>query len=92
MRILAVVLFAVLLLTADTLPYGPGLATNYPGDAGIETDSRVVQVKKFKQPDIVTLAAQWESVGTKDSWSFTGEVTAGSAGNYSIIHFQAGIS
>ena len=30
----------------------------------------MVQVEKFEQADIATLAAQWESVGAKDSMSF----------------------
>ena len=56
-------LAACTMAMAEVLPSGPGLAAKYPFDAGIERDSRVVQVENFEQKDIATLAKQWESVG-----------------------------
>lgn len=85
MKIQILLLSAVPLLAAEPLPSGSGLAAKYPGDAGIERDARVVQVEKFEQADIATLAAQWESVGAKDSMSFTADVPSGSAGRQSLV-------
>lgn len=70
---------------AETLPSGPGLAARYPGDADIEKDMRVIQVEKFEQADIATLAKQWESVGAKDSMSFAADVPPGSGGKQSLL-------
>lgn len=70
---------------AEQLPSGPGLAAKYPGDEGIERDARVIQVEKFEQADIATLAKQWESVGAKDSMSFAADVPSGSAGKQSLL-------
>lgn len=73
------------LIAAESLPSGPGLAAQYPGDAGIERDARVVQVEQFEQADITALAAQWESVGAKDTMSLSAEVPPGSAGKQSLL-------
>ena len=85
MKTLLLLLSTVPLLAAGPLPSGAGLAAKYPGDAGIERDARVVQVEKFEQADIATLAAQWESVRAKDSMSFTADVPPGSAGRQSLL-------
>lgn len=78
--------FSTLQLTAaESLPSGSGLAAKYPGDAGIERDARVVQVEQFEQADIAALAAQWESVGAKDTMSLTADVPPGSAGKQSLL-------
>ncbi len=45
---------------ADTLPSGPGLASCYPGDRGIEGAPHVVQVEDFEQLDIAALASEGE--------------------------------
>ncbi len=70
---------------AGALPSGPGLAAKYPGDSGIESDSSVVQVEKFEQPDISTLTKQWESVKAKGEMSFSSDIPAGSAGRQSLL-------
>jgi hypothetical protein len=85
MKILLLSLFTLPLLAADKLPSGPGLAAKYPGDAGIEGDPRVVQVEKFEQPDVATLATQWESVSNKGDMTFTADVPPGSAGRQSLL-------
>jgi hypothetical protein len=72
-------------LSADSLPSGPGFASKYPGDAGIENDPHVIQVEKFEQAEIATLVGQWESVGAKDSMSFSPDVPAGSSGRQSLL-------
>jgi len=89
---LAVVGFALPAFAAELLPSGPGFAAKYAGDAGIEKDSRVVQVENFEQPDIATLAAQWESVGAKGDMSFTAHVPPGSAGKQSLLMNDVGDS
>ncbi len=85
MKSLPLLFLAVPLFAADPMPSGPGLASKYPGDAGIEKDPKVVQVEKFEQPDIAVLAGQWESVGAKESMSFMADVPAGSAGKQSLL-------
>lgn len=74
LKALSLILSTLPLTAAEALPSGPGLAVEYPGDAGIERDARVVQVEQFEQADIAVLAAQWESVGAKDTMSLTADV------------------
>ncbi len=79
------------LRAADPLPSGPGLAAKYPGDAGIEKDPRVLLVERFEQPDIATLAAQWETVSARGDMRFDRDVPPGSSGKQSLImHRQSG--
>lgn len=85
MKFILLLFLAVPLSAADLLPSGPGLASKYPGDAGIEHDPKVVQVEQFEQEDVLALAAQWESVGGKEGMSFTAEVPAGSRGRQSLL-------
>jgi len=85
MKIPAFLFLAATVAAAETLPSGPGLAAKYPGDTGIEKDSRVVQVEKFEQADIATLAKQWESLGAKGEMSFTADVPPGSSGKQSLL-------
>ncbi len=78
-------LTALPMIAAESLPSGPGLAAQYPGDVGLELDPRVVQVEKFEQADVATLAAQWEAVLAPGDMSFTADVPPGSAGHQSLL-------
>ncbi len=62
-----------------------GLAFAYPGDVGIEKDPRVVFTENFEEDSIAALVRRWETVGARDSMSFTAEIPAGSAGKQSLL-------
>jgi len=85
MRPLLLLLFATAASAADTLPSGPGLAANYPGDVGIERDPRVIQVESFEQSDIAALVAQWDTASNQGDLSFTADVPPGSGGRQSLL-------
>jgi hypothetical protein len=62
-----------------------GIAANYPGDAGITNDPRVVFAENFEEESIMELAARWETATDRDSMSFSTEVTPGSSGRQSLL-------
>jgi hypothetical protein len=62
-----------------------GLAANYPGDVGIETDPNVVFVEKFEETTTTNLFARWTDVLNAASMSLSTDVVPGSvAGSHSL--------
>ena len=62
-----------------------GLATRYPGDAGIERDPHVVFVENFEEQSLDTLWKRWDTVTDRPGMSFSADVPRGSAGKQSLI-------
>ena len=62
-----------------------GIASEYPGDAGIARDVRVIFVEDFEEPSMDALEKRWDTVGAKDSLSFTRDVPSGSNGEQSLL-------
>ncbi|MBC8001914.1 MAG: hypothetical protein H7X97_04925 [Opitutaceae bacterium] len=82
----AVLLFALgFMVDLPTQAATNGIASRYPGDAGIERDPRVLFTENFEEDSIATLAARWETVGARESMSFAGDVPAGSRGKQSLL-------
>jgi len=59
-------------------PSGSGIAAQYPGDVGIEKDSRVVFVERFDESSLSTLFGRWTDVLNATAMSFSTDVPAGS--------------
>ena len=55
-----------------------GIASRYPGDVAIETDSQVVFVERFDESTLSTLFGRWSDVLNGSAMSFSADVPAGS--------------
>ncbi|HMJ90362.1 MAG TPA: hypothetical protein VK530_11125, partial [Candidatus Acidoferrum sp.] len=75
---------ALLLVTAATLPT-EGIASRYPGDAGIERDPAVVFAENFEEPTLDDLWKRWETVTDKPGMTFSSDVPTSGAGKQSLI-------
>lgn len=62
-----------------------GIAADHPGDVGLAEDRRVIFAEDFEAPSIDAMAKRWESVGAKESLSFSGGVPPGSPGRKSLL-------
>ncbi|MPY91083.1 MAG: hypothetical protein GEU99_24610 [Luteitalea sp.] len=68
------------------LPWGPGLAAWYAGDAGIENDPSVVFADNFESGGIDDLESRWGYMSNSQGsvMSFSDDVPEGSAGSRSL--------
>lgn len=74
-----------LLLSVAASPFPEkGIAARYPGDGGIEKDSKVVFVETFEEASLDDLWRRWETVGDKAGQSFSRDVPRGSSGKQSL--------
>jgi predicted amidohydrolase len=62
-----------------------GLASLYPGDAGLERDPRVIFVENFEHDSLNALAERWETVSGRDTMALSGDRPAASAGKQSLL-------
>jgi hypothetical protein len=62
-----------------------GLASAYPGDAGIERDERVVFVEDFEEHSLEELWQGWETASGREGMQFTKDLPAGSMGKQSLL-------
>jgi hypothetical protein len=76
-----------ILSNAQPAVEGVGLATEYPGDIGIETDPDVLFVEMFEEADKTTLAANWTDYSLNPS-AFSSDVPSGSPGTQSLALTQ----
>jgi len=87
---------AGLLLITTAIPalaetnFGPGLASKYPGDGGIETDPKVLFIEMFEEPALDALKQRWEEVRNPEIMSFATDVPAGSGGGHSLLMTHIG--
>jgi hypothetical protein len=58
---------------------GPGIASNYPGDVGIDAHPSVLFFEDFEDSDVGTLAQSWDSADT-GALILDGDVPAGAVG------------
>ncbi len=73
------------------LPEGKnGIASNYPGDTGIEEDPHVIFVEKFEENSLNTMKNRWESVKNLDIMSFSEDIPTESKGNHSLLMTHIG--
>jgi hypothetical protein len=93
-RVMSEVIAACVLLgiapslsSAQELRSEVGIASQYPGDRGIESDSRVVFRESFED-DLGTIASRWDTVRDQDIMSLSTDVPAGSAGRQSLLMSQ----
>jgi hypothetical protein len=68
----------------DSFPLN-GIASRYPGDAGIERDPHVVFVENFEEESREALWKRWESVSDRPGQSFSQDVPRGSSGKQSLL-------
>ncbi|HET9362100.1 MAG TPA: Ig-like domain-containing protein, partial [Vicinamibacterales bacterium] len=59
-------------------PPSGGIASRFPGDVGIETDSNVVFVERFDQSVLSTLFSRWTDILNGSAMSFSTDAPAGS--------------
>lgn len=73
------------------LPEGSvGIAAQYPGDAGIATDERVIFVEDFSEASLEQLFARWENLKERESLSLVSDTPAGSADPQSLLVTHVG--
>jgi hypothetical protein len=77
-------IFAFALMAAAPFP-DKGIASEYPGDRGLESDRRVVFVENFEGDSLEEIWKNWETVSDKQGQSLTGEVPFGSSGKSSLL-------
>ena len=66
-------------------PTSGGVAASYPGDVGIENDSRVVFVEQFEEVTLPDLLTRWEYNTNSARISFSSDVPSGSGGSQSAL-------
>ncbi len=75
----------------EPLPEGrTGLAAQYPGDAGIERDPRVIFVERFDEESLDELCARWDEAAERESLSFSKEVPEHAADEHSLLVTHVG--
>ena len=73
------------------LPEGNrGIAARYPGDTGIEGDSRVIFVEKFHQRSLEVVFKRWDSTKGRKIMSLSSDVPDGSADRQSLLMTHTG--
>lgn len=71
---------------AGPLPFPTdGIASDYPGDANIQQDSRVIFSEDFEEGSLEAVWKNWESVSDRSGMSFSEDVPPGSTGRHSLI-------
>jgi hypothetical protein len=75
---------AAVIVTVSAPPSTGGIATLYPGDAGIESHPDVVFTEMFEQSSIATMIARYTNVAHSAGMSFGTSTPAGSGGNRSL--------
>jgi hypothetical protein len=63
----------------------PGIASRYPGDAGIEMDAAVIFREDFEAGPVERVFARWDTAGPEDRMSLGGDVPAASRGRRSLV-------
>ncbi|MCP5068706.1 MAG: hypothetical protein GY946_19260 [bacterium] len=75
---------------APRLPQGSkGIAANYPGDAGIEKDPKVVFVETFAGT-LPEITARWEDVLGEKTFALATDVPKGASGTQSLLMTHIG--
>ncbi len=73
------------------LPEGnSGIASNYPGDDGIEQDENVIFTEDFEESSIAVMTDRWESIKREDNMSFSTDTPAASSGEQSLLMTHVG--
>lgn len=68
----------------DIIISGGGIASKYPGDAGIEDDPAVIFVEQFDESNLDELFDNWEEAKNKGNISFSSDSPSGCANNQSM--------
>jgi predicted amidohydrolase len=76
--------------TVRNPPARAGIAAEYPGDQGIERDSRVVFAENFEEPSLDVLKQHWQQVQNAEIMAFSADVPAGSSGKRSLLLTHVG--
>jgi hypothetical protein len=74
----------------EDLAPGPGLASRYPGDAGIAADPRVVFAESFEDGSLEAVLDRWESVSNAEIMSLEADTPPGSRGGRSLLMTHVG--
>ncbi|MBN1676553.1 MAG: hypothetical protein JXR37_36255 [Kiritimatiellae bacterium] len=84
MKRLVVATCAILLCGGARAAVEYGLATNYPGDAGISNDARVVFAENFEETSLADMVARWEYATKTNRMSLSADTPAVSTGARSL--------
>jgi len=93
MRIVAIIFVLTLALArgGEALPEGEsGLASKYPGDAGIDKDPDVVFAENFEAGSIDGVLARWEDQKDKQTFSLVADIAPGSSGKSALLQTHTG--
>jgi hypothetical protein len=88
--LLVAALAAIALDSRGADPPAPGIASKYPGDAGIEKDPKVLFAENFEEPSVDALRKRWETASQHESFSFAADVPAGSGGKQALLMTHVG--
>ena len=61
-----------------------GIASQYPGDEGIEKDPRVLFVEDFETGDLKEIGARWGEISRAESMDLSEDLHAASPGRRSL--------
>ena len=94
-RILTLTTVCVLILALSaqaefTEPDNSGLASKYPGDAGIENDPNVIFAENFEEGSVPAVVSRWEDSERTDIMSLVPDVPVGSSGENSLLITHTG--
>jgi hypothetical protein len=67
---------------------GPGIASRYVGDQGIERDPNVIFAENFERPSLDAIGQRWETVRDADVMSLSDDVPTASSGKQSLLISQ----
>lgn len=73
-----------------SLPEGPGLAANYPGDVGLAKDPRIVFVEDFEAGNVDELRPRWDEVKNAPIMALADDAPPGSGGKRSLLMTHVG--
>ena len=79
----------MMLMVAVACLQDSGIASQYPGDEGIEKDPRVLFVEDFETGTLEETAARWGGHRLLGTWDLNGDLPAGSPGKKSM-HITVG--
>lgn len=90
---LTMLLKAIMISTLSSevpLPQGPGLASKYKGDRGIENDPDVIFVEDFEEGSMLAVKSRWEDVKDGGVMSLSTDVPPASGGRFSLLMTHTG--
>jgi len=87
---LKITFFLIISILASPFCAYAGLAEQYPGDVGIESDPNVIFVENFEEGSVSSVIARWDSYKRSDHMSLVSDVPGPSYGAASLLMTHVG--